>query len=299
METQGNNDSTHPAKTGMKSTIIGIIANACLVVIKGVAGFVGNSYALIADAIESSSDIFSSLIVWTGLKIAKKPADKEHPYGHGKAEPLAATVVSLMLFGAAILIAVQSIGEIKTPHHAPAPFTLAVLVVVVVTKELLFRHVFSVGAGIKSTAVKTDAWHHRSDAITSAFAAVGIAVALIGGKGYESADDWAALAATFIIAYNAYRLSSGNIAELMDTAISPEIERQVYRVARKVKDVASLEKCHVRKIGFDYYVDLHVRVDSKITVNEGHRISHKVKEAVLKTNPRISNVLIHIEPAKK
>lgn len=160
----------HPAHKGMRSTAVGILVNALLAVCKGTAGFLGNSYALIADAIESASDVISSFIVLIGLKIASKPRDENHPYGHGKAEPLAAAVVALALIGAAITIAIQSLHEIITPHHAPEPFTLIVLVAVIAVKETLFRFVFKVGNEVQSTAVKTDAWHHRSDAITSAAA---------------------------------------------------------------------------------------------------------------------------------
>lgn len=286
----------HPAKKGQRSTLIGILVNALLAVIKGTAGILGNSYALIADAIESTSDVFSSIIVWMGLRIAAKPRDRDHPYGHGKAEPIAAIVVALSLIGAAIMIAVQSVKEIVTPHHAPAGFTLAVLVLVIITKELLFRFVFGVGKSVDSTAVKTDAWHHRSDALTSAAAFVGILIALIGGEGYESADDWAALIASTVIAYNAYRLFIPAINEVMDTSPPAEVEMAVRNIAQSVHGVIGLDKCYVRKMGFDYYVDLHVIVSGMIPVREGHRIGHEVKNAICRADSRIADVLIHIEP---
>ena len=286
----------HPALKGMRSTFIGIAVNFILAIVKGVAGFLGNSYALIADAIESLGDIFSSLMVYLGLKIASKPADKNHPYGHGKAEPLAAVVVSLGLFIAAIVIIIQSIREIMTPHHAPAPFTLVILIIVILVKEILFRFVIKVGTSMDSTAVKTDAWHHRSDAITSAAVFIGISAALIGGPGYESADDIAALLASGIIVYNAYRLIRPAIAELMDEVPLESPEEEVRRVAMGVKGVVGLEKCFIRKVGFDYYIDLHVIVKGSISVRNGHKISHAVKDALRAQNPRIANVLIHIEP---
>lgn len=280
----------------MRSTAIGIIVNALLAICKGVAGFLGNSYALIADAIESASDVISSFIVFIGLKIATKPRDENHPYGHGKAEPVAAVVVAITLFGAGITIAVQSVHEIITPHHAPEPFTLGVLVFVVIVKETLFRFVFRVGLEVQSTAVKTDAWHHRSDAITSAAAFVGIAIALVGGIGWESADDWAALFASVIIAFNAYKLFTPAMAEVMDSAPSPHILADIRKVALSVDGVIGLDKCYVRKMGFDYFVDLHVVVAADLTVRRGHDIGHKVKNAICSTNPRITDVLIHIEP---
>jgi len=287
---------SHPAGKGIRSTIIGIITNLLLAITKGLAGFFGNSYALIADAIESTSDVFSSIIVLSGLKIASKPRDANHPYGHGKAEPIAAVIVSLALFGAAITIVIQSVREIITPHHAPEPFTLIVLIGVVIIKESLYRFVFKVGIEVQSTVVITDAWHHRSDAITSAAAFIGITIALIGGGGWESADDIAALFASAIIAYNAYKLLKPALDEIMDAAPPPHIEDNVRKVALSIEGVKGLDKCYVRKMGLEYYVDLHVVVSGEISVRYGHGISHNVKDAILSSNPRISDVLIHIEP---
>lgn len=288
---------THPARTGMRSVLVGVVANAVLAVAKGLAGFFGNSYALIADAIESTFDIFTSVLVWFGLRYATRPPDEDHPYGHGKAEPLVACVVSLALVAAAILIAVESVREILTPHHAPAPFTLVVLVVVVAAKELLFRTVARAGEQAGSTAVKTDAWHHRSDAITSAAAFVGISIALIGGPGYEAADDFAALLAAGIIAFNAVHLLRPALAELLDAAPPKELADEVRRAAAGVAGVLGLDKCVVRKVGFDLYVDLHVRVHGGLTVHDGHRIAHDVKDAIRAANPRVRDVTIHVEPA--
>lgn len=285
-----------PLQRGLKTTLIGIVANAALAVAKGIAGYLGNSYALIADAIESTSDVVSSGIVYLGLKVAARPPDENHPYGHGKAEPLAALTVSLALLGAAATIAIQSVGEIVTPHHAPAPFTLAVLVLVVLTKETLFRLVFRVGHEVDSIAVKTDAWHHRSDAITSATAFVGISIALIGGAGYESADDWAALIASAIITYNAAGLLRASLYELTDASPSRDLEVQVRRVAGSFPGVIALDKCFVRKMGLNYLVDLDVIVDGGTSVREGHRIAHAVQGELRRSNPRISRVYVHVEP---
>ncbi|MCC6695302.1 MAG: cation transporter [Candidatus Hydrogenedentes bacterium] len=286
----------HPALRGARFVLIGVIINAALSAIKGIAGVLGNSYALIADAIESGLDVFQSLVVWGGLKLAAVPPDEGHPYGHGKAEPLAAIVVSLGLFAGAILIAVESVREILAPHHAPEPFTLAVLVVVVATKETLFRVASRIGASINSTAVKSDAWHHRSDALTSAAAFVGISVALIGGKGYEAADDWAALFACIIIGFNGLRLLRPGLGEIMDSAPDPSIEQEVRRIALTVKGVESLDVCWVRKMGFDFFVDLHVEVKGDMSVRDGHDVAHRVKDAVRANNPHVRDVLIHIEP---
>jgi len=287
---------SHPASIGARTTIIGILVNALLAGIKFLAGILGNSYALVADAVESSTDVFSSLVVLSGLRIAQAPPDEDHPYGHGKAEPLAASVVAVALIVAAIGIAVNSVREIQVPHHAPAPFTLIVLVVVVITKETLFRYVFKTGKSLGSTVIKTDAWHHRSDALTSVAAFIGISIALIGGRGYEEADDWAALFASGVIAFNGIRLLRPALLEAMDTAPSKVIVTQIIDSAKDVEGVVGLDKCLVRKMGFDYYVDLHVVVNSALSVKEAHKIGHDVKDRLRSQYPHIKDVLVHIEP---
>lgn len=284
---------------GLRTTLVGILSNLFLAVTKSTAGYLGNSYALIADGIESLSDVISSIIVYSGLKIAAKPPDSNHPYGHGKAEPIAASVVALALIGAALTIIVLSVYEILHPHHAPEPFTLFVLLGVIIVKESLFKFVFKVGDTIESTAVKTDAWHHRSDAITSAAAFVGISIALIGGVGYESADDYAALAASGIIIFNAYRLLKPAVKDLMDHSPSENVEINIRASAKGVEGVVALDKCKIRKMGFEYYVDLDVIVDGEIPVRNGHQIAHEVKKVIRDNNPRVANVLVHIEPDDK
>jgi cation diffusion facilitator family transporter len=289
-------DKIKSTEKGIHSTVVGIIVSIFLAVVKGVAGIIGNSYALVADAIESVSDVVTSIIVIAGLKIASKPADHDHPYGHGKAEPIAAMVVALALLGAAVIIIFQSIHEIITPHHAPASFTLLVLIIVVIVKESLFRFVLKVGETVDSTIVKTDAWHHRSDAITSVFAFIGISIALIGGEGYEMTDDWAALCASGIIIYNASKLGLVGLREIMDAAPSEEVLKKVKELSLSVDGVVSLDKCFVRKMGMEFFVDMHVIVDGKISVYDGHKIAHKVKAKIISEFPRINDVLIHIEP---
>jgi cation diffusion facilitator family transporter len=283
----------------LRTTVIGILTNAVLAAIKGIAGIVGHSYALIADAIESTSDIATSLVVYGGLRIASIPPDEDHPYGHGKAEPLAAMVVSFALLTAAMAIIIQSSREIRTPHHAPAWYTLVVLIMVVVIKETLFRKVNSVGTAEGSTAVKSDAWHHRSDAITSGACAIGITIALVGGDGYEAADDWAALLASGIIILNAIRLFKPALAEVMDATVDTDMEARVREIALQVKGVSALDVCIARKMGLNYYVDLHVLVEGDKSVRDGHSIAHDVKDAVKKDLPKISDILIHIEPAEE
>jgi cation diffusion facilitator family transporter len=287
----------HKAKRGEQTTIVGILVNVGLVLAKGLAGWFGNSYALLADAMESATDILTSLFVWIGLRTAAKAPDQDHPYGHGKAEPLAAIVVSMALVGAAILIAVQSIQHIQEPHDIPAPFTLIVLAGVVVVKEILFRRVSKVGNEVDSNAVKADAWHHRSDAITSLTAFVGISIALIGGPGYESADDWAALLASVFIVYNAYAIFRPSFGEIMDEVPAGDWEQELETLALSVPQVQGIDKYRVRKTGFEFFVDLHVLVPGQLTVVEGHAIAHAVKDAILEAKPAVYDVLVHIEPA--
>jgi cation diffusion facilitator family transporter len=282
--------------TGVRYAVIGIVVNALLAAVKIIAGVIGHTYALIADGIESTLDIFGSLVIWYGLKVAAEPPDAEHPYGHGKAEPVASIVVSIVVLGAALSLAVQSVREILTPHHAPAPFTLGVLLGVVVVKELLFRKVLHAGHSIDSGAVKMDAWHHRSDAITSIMAFIGISVALIGGKGWEAADDWAALLACGLIGWNGARLLRAALHDAMDAAPPRELEDSVRTVAAAVPGVAALDRCLIRKSGLEFFVDLHIGVNPELSVREGHRISHAVRDAIRAKHPAITEVLVHLEP---
>lgn len=291
-----------PAHRGIRSSQLGLVVNAGLAMIKLVAGVVGNAYALVADAVESTVDIFSSLIVWGGLHVASQPADEEHPYGHGKAEPLAGVVVALMLLGAAIGIAVQAWRGIQTPHTVPAPWTLAVLVGVVGIKFFLARHVTAVGEGLGSTAVKADAWHHMSDAVTSAAAFIGIGIALVGAhmnadQRWAAADDWAALFASGVIGVNGLRLMRPALHDLMDRAPGDEIAGPVRHAAEAVSGVRAVEKLFLRKSGLTYFVDIHVEADPEMPLREAHVLSGRVKSAIRESVPQVNGVLVHMEPA--
>lgn len=280
----------------IRSAQIGMLVNAALAMVKLVAGVLGHAYALIADAIESAADIFSSLVVWRGLSVASREANEEYPFGYGKAEALAAAVVALMLLGAAAGIAVEAIREIRTPHHSPAPFTLVVLVAVVLVKETLFRRVSEVGEAVGSTAVKADAWHHRSDVITSLAAFIGISVALIGGPGWESADDWAALFAAGIITFNAISLLRPAIDDIMDKSPGAELEEKISDAARGTEGVRAIEKLRTRRVGLGFQVDLHVQADPAMSLHEAHILSGRVKSAIRGAVPEAQVVLIHMEP---
>ena len=291
-----NHFNIHPSSIAIRTTLYGIAVSVGLIFVKGISGHFGHSYALIADATESGADILSSGLLWLGLRIAIKKPDKEHPYGHGKAEPLAAVGVALFLIAASIWIGYHSIMFINTPHTLPKSFTLFVLLVVIAIKETMFRYVMNIGNKINSEAVKADARHHRSDAITSIAAFIGISIALIGGKGYEGADDWAALVASALIFYNAIVILRPALSEIMDAAPSNQIVEKVKELSASVREVKGIEKCYVRKMGFDYYVDIHIEVDGKLSVTEGHRIAHLVKDTLLESSLRVTNVLVHVEP---
>ena len=285
-------------KRSLRATFLGLAVNVALTIAKFLAGILGHSQALIADAVESLADIFSSIIVWRGLVVAETPPDDDHPYGHGKAEPLAAAIVSAMLLLAAGLIAVHSLTGIIEPRGTPSPWTLIVLVVVIVVKETLFRFVLRESETVSSSAVETDAWHHRSDAITSAAAFVGIGVALIGGPGYEHADNWAALAASCVIAFNGWRLLNPAFNELMDRAPDRELIEHIRAIAKSISGVDDIDKCHVRKMGYQFFVDIHVVVDPQMTVERSHRIGHDVKDKLRAEITSVRDVLVHIEPLK-
>jgi cation diffusion facilitator family transporter len=280
----------------VRATAAGLATNGLLAVGKLAAGIIGHSYALIADAIESTADIFSSIIVWRGMVIAHRPPDEDHPYGHGRAETIAAAAVSIMLLGAAAVILYQSIREVLNPHETPAPFTLFVLLGVVLIKEGLFRFVGGIGSAIESDAVQTDAWHHRSDAITSAAAALGIGLTLVGGPRFASADEWAAIFASGIIAFNGWRLLRAPLAELMERVPTEDVTGQARRIAMQVPAVRGVEKCHARQLGYAFVLEMHVEVDDTMTVGQAHVVAHRVQDAVRAAMPRVSKVTVHIEP---
>ncbi|HET6326234.1 MAG TPA: cation diffusion facilitator family transporter [Planctomycetaceae bacterium] len=281
---------------GMRAARWGLFANIGLVLLKLVTGLLGSSYALVADAIESSTDVFSSLIVWRGLQITGKPPDEEFRYGYGKAESIATAVVSLMLIAAAIFIAVVAVREIITPHHAPAPFTLIVLGPVILVKEFLFRRVLEVGHETGSTAVMADAWHHRSDALTSAAAFIGITVAVWGGAGWESADDWAAMVASLIMTANGIRMMRVAVNDLMDRVPETDLVERIAQAALTTRGVLAIEKLRVRKLGLKYSVDVHVQADPTLSLRDAHVLSGKVKGNVRAQVPAVDEVLVHMEP---
>lgn len=280
----------------VKATYFSIIGNTFLALIKGLAGFFGNSYALIADAIESTADIFASFLVLFGIKYSSRPADENHPYGHGRAEPLITFLVVGFLITSATIIGYESIMNIQTPHELPKPWTLYVLGAIILWKEYSFRLVMKRSKETNSSSLKADAWHHRSDALTSVAAFIGISIALFLGKGYESADDWAALFASAFILYNSYLIFRPALGEIMDEHLYDDLVLEIRKISHQVDGIIDTEKCFIRKAGMKYHVDLHARVNGEISVKEGHDLSHKLKDTLREEIPELGHVLIHIEP---
>ena len=283
-------------QTAIKATYFSIIGNTSLALIKGLAGFFGNSYALVADAIESTTDIFASFLVLFGIKYSNRPADENHPYGHGRAEPLITFLVVGFLITSATIIAYESILNIGTPHDLPKSWTLIVLGLIIGWKEYSFQMVMKKSIITNSSSLKADAWHHRSDAITSVAAFIGISIALILGKGYESADDWAALFASFFIIYNSYLIFRPALGEIMDEHRYDDLVENIRIESLKVDGIIGTEKCFIRKAGMKYHVDLHAIVDATISVKEGHDLAHKLKDTLRSKILELGHVLIHIEP---
>lgn len=280
----------------INTAYLSIFGNALLAVAKFLTGVFGNSFALIADAIESTTDVFASILVLVGLKYANRPADDNHPYGHGKAEPLVTFAVVGFLVVSATIIASQSIHNMQSPQKTPAGFTLVVLGFIIIIKELFYRFVSNRSDETKSTSLKADAWHHRSDAITSLMAFIGISIAIYMGEGYEAADDWAALFASGFIIYNAYLIFRPALGEIMDEHLYDELVLEIRTIAKTVDGVLDTEKCYVRKSGINFLVDLHLIVRGDKSVREGHNIAHNLKNELLQQLPELSDILIHVEP---
>jgi cation diffusion facilitator family transporter len=286
------------ASSGIRASLGGVLVSVVLGAIKIVAGILGNSYALVADGVESLLDVVSGLVVAGSLKIAAQPPDERYPFGYGKVEPAAALVIAAGLLATAVGIAIQSVREIHTPHHAPAAFTLVVLVLVVAAKELLYRYLLRKGESIASNAMRTDAWHHRSDSLTSAAAFIGISIALLAGEGYESADDWAALFAAAVIAFNGVLLLRTAWQEILDVSLPEDIVEDIRAIARGVDGVSGIDMCRVRKTGLGLWVDIHVEVRGDMTVRKGHSIAHHVKDALVASKHNVIDAVVHVEPAR-
>ena len=279
----------------------GAAVNVVLAAAKISAGIVGNAYALVADGVESLADVASSLIVWSGIVVGARPPDEDHPFGHGKAEAIAAAAVSLILLAAGAGIAVQALREIRTPHEFPAPWTLLVLVSVVLIKAVLARTVSAVAREHASAAVEADAMHHLSDAITSGAAFIGISAALLarrfgGGPQWAAADDYAALLASVVISWNGVAMFLVGLHDLMDRNPGADVIDPLREAALAVEGVCAVEKLAARRVGNGYRVTVHVQASPALTLEEAHVLGGRVKRAMCARGHRIINVLVHMEP---
>jgi cation diffusion facilitator family transporter len=283
-------------RTGQGSALTAIALNGALGVGKLAAGILGHSYAMIADACESFGDVVGSSVTLYGLRVAAEPPDRTHPAGHGRAETLAALLTALALFIIGSLIFWQSAQSLYHPRLAPNPLTLLVLVPVVVIKEWMFRWLRRRGKQIGSRAVQADAWHQRSDAVTSLAALTGIVVAWIGGPAWAHADSWAALVASVWLAATGLWLLSPTLNELMEGAVDPALVRFIAKTASQCPGIQGVDKVWVRKLGMRLIVDLHIEVNPDISVQEGHRLAHEVKDQVQRELPQVRDVMVHVEP---
>lgn len=283
-------------KTAFKTIIISIVSSFILALIKGISGFLGHSDALIADAIESSSDVLASLLVLFGMYYSQKPADEDHPYGHGKAEALTTFGVVGFLLISATLIAYNGIQNLYIEQNQPASFTIYILIGIIIWKEFSYRYVINRGKKINSLSLQADAWHHRADAISSLIALFGIGISLMLGSEYSKADDWAAIVSAIFIVYNAFRIFRPALGEILDEHTHHDLIEKIIAFENKVEGVHRIEKCLVRKTGTFYFVDIHLEVDGNKSVSEGHKIAHEFKDCVMKNLPDIYDILIHIEP---
>ena len=285
------------ALKGARLVARGMALNAVLAAVKIIGGVVGNSYALVADGVESLSDIAIAILIWAGFRWAARPPDHDHPYGHGKAEAVAGLFTALVVLSASAGIGWHAVNEIRNPQRMPHWWTLAILAAVVATKVIFSRRLDQASRDTESTALGAEAWHHLSDAITSAAAFVGISIAVVGGSAYAAADGWAALVASAVIALAGIKIFSKALNEVMDIAVPAELEYGVRSIAARVPGVASIDKCRVRKSGLSYLVDIQIRVAGDMSVREGHNIAHLVKDTLLASRFRVSDVSVHVEPS--
>ena len=278
-----------------KIVLLGVLGNAALALIKGVAGGFGHSYALIADAIESTTDVFSSLLLYLGLRVANQPPDANHPYGHGRAESLATFITVAFLLASAGIITYKSIAHIITPHKNPAPFTLIVLIAVVGVKEGLYRYYQRKSGETASSALEAEAWHHRSDALTSFAAFLGISISLIMGKGWESADDWAALAAAAIITYNTWRIFRPALADIMDEDRFDALRQRIESIAKAEAGVHGVQECLVRKMGSEYHIDLRLLVGQGQTIETLCELKRRLRAHLHAQEPYLRRIFIECD----
>jgi cation diffusion facilitator family transporter len=283
-------------RTGRGSALGAIALNGLIGVLKLAAGLLGHSYALLADAAESFTDVFSSSISLFGLTVAATPADRTHPFGHSRAETLASAAVSLALAAIGGLIFWHAALSLSEPRLAPDPRTLLVLVPVILAKEWMFHRLRARGKATGSVAIVTEAWHQRSDVVTSIAALAGILIAWIGGPRWSHADSWAAMVASVWLVGVGLWLLNPTLHELMEGSVDPSLTAFVRQTGLDCPGIRGIDKVWVRKLGMRLIVDLHIEVDPDISVQEGHRLAHDVKSKIQAELPQVLDVMVHVEP---
>ena len=291
-------------KHGEKITVACILGNIILSALKLAAGIFGSSKAMVADALHSASDIVATSVVLIGIRIAKKPADDGHPYGHGKVEPIAAAFVGVTLIFAAVMI-VKGIVESIIAHSFTTPtfLALAAAVVSIVVKEVMFRITYSAGKKINSEAIMADAWHHRSDAYSSIGTFIGILGSIIGGRlgihFLEYLDPVAGAVVACMIFKVAYDILSHSIKGLMDSSPDETKIGQIREVVSSIDGILSIPMIKGRYVGQHLFIDMKVEVDANITVEAGHTIAALSREKVLEDVSDVCEVLVHIDPCRQ
>lgn len=280
----------------IRAAWLGWVVNGGLGVAKLVAGIVGNSFALVADAVNSIGDMVSTVVVLIALRVAQRPADQEHPYGHSRAEGIAATNVALLIVVSAILLGWEACQRIHLPHEVPPAWTLWVAGLNIIIKEGLFQYHLRVGRRTGSASLIANAWDHRSDALCALAVLVGLGVVRFGGEDFAWADEAASLVVAGAIAWSGWHLFRSSASELMDVQAGPEFVEGIHQSAREVEGVLGVETLWVRKSGLEYFVDIHIEVDPHLSVAWGHHIGHRVKDRLLQEHPNVRDVLVHLEP---
>ncbi len=293
-----NKTSNNFYALGKRGAWVGIIGNVFLSFIKILAGILGKSYSLVSDGLHSLSDITSSLAVLFGMIVAAKPKDKRHPYGHGKAESITSLTMAVMLIIFGLMLGYKVIFSYfrSAIFIEPASYTLWIAVFSVVAKETMYRYKICLGKRIKSTSLIADAWHHRSDAFSSAVVVIALVLTIYGGERWAFMDRLGALIVSVMILYIGIKIYLRASSELMDESVDLEIKREVKKLASTIKEVKYIETLLVRKAGLDFLVDIHIEVDANLNVLESHGIAKLVKSKILQEMPRVKSVLVHVEP---
>ncbi len=291
--TKNDQESSEIKNSSQKASGVTMVVNGLLALIKGVFGVLFNSSALIADAFHSLSDILSSGIVFLGLYFAQKPADDSHHYGHGKLEAVASKVVALLLIVTAIALGYNAVNLFFSSPQVPGSGALIGAVLSIMIKELLYRYNMRMSVKFNSSALKADAWHNRSDAITSVAALIGIGGAQIG---FPVLDPLGALVVSFLILKVGIDIYLNSIKELIDTAPTPHLIKEIERIIFETEGIENVHDIKARHHGSDIFVDIKVCVKGDRTVAEGHHYAGVAKHQVLRDLPEIKNVLIHVNP---